>query len=160
MSNFGTPLKIGILSDTHGLLRPEVIEIFTAHGVEHILHAGDVCSETIIPELEKIAPVSAVRGNSDVTPTCRKLPLVQIVKLSRAEIYLHHGHFESFNFVPSGTNIVVSGHTHLPKIENYDGLLRINPGSAGPRRPGKPASVCIATIYNRARAAKIIEIQE
>ena len=156
MKNFGPPLKIGIISDTHGLLRPEIFDVF--EDVDHILHAGDICDDDILKNLAEIAPVAAVRGNSDTTPGCRRLPLFDIVKLSSAEAYLCHGHIESFNCIPSGVNLLVSGHTHQPRIESLGGILRINPGSAGPRRPGVPVSVGIVTIYNKARSAQIIEL--
>lgn len=156
MQNFGSPLKIGVISDTHGVLRPEVLDVFK--NVDHIVHAGDICSDTLIGELQQIAPVSAVKGNSDYTPKCRNLPLFDIVKIGPAEIFLHHGHMESFNIMPPGTNIIVSGHTHLPRVELFGGILRVNPGSAGPRRPSAPVSVGIITIYNRARSAEIIEL--
>lgn len=156
MKNFGSPLRIGVISDTHGLLRPAVFDVFKK--VDHILHAGDVCSDSILGELASIAPVAAVRGNSDYTPECRKLPWFDIVKIGPAEIFLHHGHTENFDFMPTGANIVVSGHTHLPRVELFGGILRVNPGSAGPRRPSAPLSVAIITIYNRARSAEIIEL--
>lgn len=156
MKNFGSPLKIGVISDTHGLLRPAVFDVFK--DVDHILHAGDICSDAILRELKTIAPVAAVKGNSDYTPGCRNLPLFDVVKIGPAEIFLHHGHSEDFDFMPSGTNIVVSGHTHLPRVELFGGILRVNPGSAGPRRPSSPVSVAVITIYNRARSASIIEL--
>lgn len=156
MKNFGSPLKIGVISDTHGLLRPAVFDVFK--NVDHILHAGDICSDAILGELANLAPVAAVKGNSDYTPRCRNLPLFDVVKIGPAEIFLHHGHMEDFDFMPSGANILVSGHTHLPRVELFGGLLRVNPGSAGPRRPSSPVSVAVITIYNRARSAEIIEL--
>lgn len=156
MKNFGSPLKIGVISDTHGILRDEIFDVFK--DVDHILHAGDICSDSLLGKLGTIAPVSAVKGNSDYTPKCRKLPLFEIVNIGRAEIFLHHGHQSAFDFMPTGTNIVVSGHTHLPRVELFGGILRVNPGSAGPRRPSAPVSVAIITIYNRARSAEIIEL--
>ena len=158
MKNFGSPLKIGVISDTHGFLRPEVFDVFSS--VDHILHAGDVCSDDVLAELARLAPVSAVRGNSDFTPKCRKLPLFDVVKIGRAEIFLHHGHVDAFDGMPAGVNIIVSGHTHLPRVELFGGILRVNPGSAGPRRPSVPVSVAVITIYNRARSAEIIELPE
>lgn len=158
MKNFGSPLKIGVISDTHGILRPEIFDVFS--NVDHILHAGDVCSDEILDELRQIAPVAAVRGNSDCTPQCRKLPLFDVVKLGRAEIFLHHGHLDALGKMPPGINIFVSGHTHLPRVELFGGILRVNPGSAGPRRPSVPVSVAVITIYNRARSAEIIELPE
>ncbi len=156
MKNFGAPLKIGVISDIHAFLRPEVFKIFK--NVDHIVLAGDICSDEILPQLQKIAPVAAVRGNSDFTPNCRNLPLFDFVRLGPAEIFLTHGHVESVFEKSAGANIFVRGHTHRPKIEFVDGALHINPGSAGPRRGNLPISVALLTIFNRARSAEIVEI--
>lgn len=154
--NLGAPLRIGIISDTHGLLRPEVLEIFA--DVNHILHAGDVGDIAVLRKLSEIAPVTAVRGNTDSSPDCRALPLCETLRLASAEIFLHHGHLDEFNFLPHGTNVSVSGHSHIPNINRQGNVLFINPGSAGPRRFNLPVSVGILTIYNKARSAEIIEI--
>lgn len=154
--HLGAPLRIGIISDTHGLLRPEVLEIFG--NVAHILHAGDVGDIAILHKLSEIAPVTAVRGNTDVSADSRKLPICETVRLASAEIFIHHGHLEEFNIFPHGTNVIVSGHTHAPLVRWRDNVLVINPGSAGPRRFRLPVSVGILTIYNKARSAEIIEI--
>lgn len=155
--NFGTPLRIGIISDTHGLLRDEIAEVF--RDVDHILHAGDVGDISVLQRLSTIAPTTAVRGNTDTAPGCRNLPLCETVGLASAEIYLHHGHLEEFNILPAGTNVFVSGHTHVPLICWRDDVLCINPGSAGPRRFRLPVTVAMLTIYNRARSAKIVELR-
>ena len=154
--NLGAPLRIGIISDTHGLLRPEVLEIFS--NTNHILHAGDIGDIAILHRLSEIAPVTAVRGNTDLSPDCRTLPLCESLSLASAEIFLHHGHLDEFNFLPHGTNVLVSGHTHVPLIRRQENVLIINPGSAGPRRFRLPVSVAVLTIYNKARSAEIIEI--
>ncbi len=156
--NLGSPLRIGIVSDTHGLLRPEVEEIFRAVGVEHILHAGDVGDLAVLQALSAIAPVTAVRGNTDTAPGCRNLPVCETVSLASAEIFMHHGHLDEFNILPRGANVVVSGHTHAPLICWRDGVLFLNPGSAGPRRFRLPVSVAVLTIFNRIRSAQIFEI--
>lgn len=152
----GSPLRIGIISDTHGLLRPEIAEIF--QGVDHILHAGDVGDIEILGRLSTIAPVTAVRGNTDILPGCRNLPLCEAVSLASAEIFLHHGHLDEFNILPQGANVLVSGHTHAPVVCWRENVLVINPGSAGPRRFRLPVSVAILTIFNKARSAQIIEL--
>ena len=154
--NLGAPLRIGIISDTHGLLRPEISEIFA--NVDHILHAGDVGDIAVLQKLSEIAPVTAVRGNTDVAPGCRNLPICETVSLASAEIFMHHGHLEAFDIFPHGTNVVVSGHTHDPKIFWRENVLIINPGSAGPRRFRLPVSVGILTVYNKARSAEIIQL--
>lgn len=156
--HLGTPLRIGIISDTHGLLRPEIAEIFS--GVTHILHAGDVGDISILRELSEIAPVTAVRGNTDIAPGCRTLPIFETVRLASAEIFLHHGHLDlPGGALPDGVNVLVSGHTHVPEIRWLDGgVLAVNPGSAGPRRFRLPVSVAIVTIFDRARSAQLVEI--
>ncbi|MBR6797930.1 MAG: metallophosphoesterase family protein [Opitutales bacterium] len=154
--NLGAPLRIGIISDTHGLLRPEILEVFK--NVDHILHAGDVGDIAILHQLSKIAPVTAVRGNTDVSPECRKLPVCETISLASAEIFMHHGHLEEFNILPHGTNVLISGHTHAPRIFWRENVLVMNPGSAGPRRFSLPVSVGILTIYNKARSAEIIQL--
>lgn len=157
--DFGTPLRIGIISDTHGLLRPEVAQIFS--GVTHILHAGDVGEISILSALSEIAPVTAVRGNTDVSPYCRNLPVFETVRLASAEIFLHHGHLIDplSDEIPSTANVVVTGHTHVPAVRWLDGcVLAINPGSAGPRRFHLPVSVAVLTIFNRARSVEFVEL--
>ena len=126
--NFGAPFRIGIISDTHGLLRPEVEEIF--RGADHILHAGDVGDAEILRRLAAIAPVTAVRGNTDVAPAFRSLPLCEAASFASADIFMHHGHLDEFNILPRGANVLVSGHTHLPMLERGpDGVIYLNPGS-------------------------------
>lgn len=154
--NFGAPLRIGIISDTHGLLRPEIFEIFA--GVEHILHAGDVGDVSILRRLAEIAPVTAVRGNTDVAPGCRDLPVCETVRLASAEIFMHHGHLDAFCVPPLSANVFVSGHTHSPLVCRRGNVLAVNPGSAGPRRFDLPVCAAVLTIFNRARSAEIIEI--
>lgn len=142
------PVRLGIVSDTHGLLRPEVLEVFAE--VDHILHAGDVGHEQILDELEAIAPVTAVFGNTDGWKLRQRLPDVA------------YGRFDDFNFVivhgdrfgspdPDilkksypDADVIVYGHTHLPLIRDLpDYSLVINPGSAGPKRFDLPVSVAI-----------------
>lgn len=154
--NLNAPLRIGIISDTHGLLRPEVSEIF--QDVEHILHAGDVGDISVLHELSKIAPVTAVRGNTDIAPGCRSLPVCETASFASAEIFMHHGHLDEFNILPRGANVLISGHTHAPVICWRDNVLVINPGSAGPRRFCLPVTVGILSIYGGARSAQIFQI--
>ena len=137
-------MKIGIISDTHGLLRERAKEALA--GVEHILHAGDICDDAILEQLALIAPVTAVRGNCDFSKRCAKLPKFELLTLAGTQIYLHHGNDEALKFVPAGTQIVVQGHSHIPKTEIRDGVLFINPGSAGPRRFSLPVTLAILEI--------------
>ena len=154
--NFGAPFRIGIISDTHGLLRPEVEEIF--RGADHILHAGDVGDAEILRRLASIAPVTAVRGNTDVAPAFRPLPLCEAASFASADIFMHHGHLDEFNILPRGANVLVSGHTHEPMVCWRGNVLVVNPGSAGPRRFRLPVSVAVLTIFNRARSVQIYEL--
>lgn len=130
---------LGIISDTHGLLRPEALTAM--HGSQVIIHAGDVGKPEILEELKKVAPVFAVRGNIDIQPWASTLPLTQAVQFESVSIYvLHNLQQLDLNPAASGFHIVISGHTHEPKSFLRDGVLYINPGSAGPRRFKLPIS--------------------
>jgi putative phosphoesterase len=133
-------ILIGVISDTHGLLRPEAIAAL--RGSEHIIHAGDVGSPEILERLAAIAPVTAVRGNIDKAPWSRKLPETAVLELGGISIYVLHD-LAQLDLKPkaAGFAAVVSGHTHVPKQETRDGVLYFNPGSAGPRRFKLPVSV-------------------
>jgi uncharacterized protein len=131
---------LGVISDTHGLLRPEALAAL--QGCHAILHAGDVGDLAILEKLKAIAPVHAVRGNVDTEPWASTLPLTEVVELVNASIYvLHNLEKLDLNPVASGFHIVISGHTHQPKSHWRDGVLYINPGSAGPRRFSLPISL-------------------
>ncbi|MDF1562522.1 MAG: metallophosphoesterase family protein [Deltaproteobacteria bacterium] len=125
-------MKIGIISDTHGLLRPEVLAAL--EGCEAILHAGDIGGDAILAGLRRIAPVHAVRGNCDGS-WARALPWTEHRELGGLGFYLIHDLAE-LDLDPSaaGVSVVVSGHSHQPKIAWQGGVLYLNPGSAGPRR--------------------------
>lgn len=134
-------MRVGIISDTHGLLRPEAIRAL--HGVELIIHAGDVGEAAILAELRKTAPVFAVRGNVDTEPWAQELPATAVVQANGASFYVLHN-LRELDLKPqaSGFAAVVSGHTHQPAQERRDGVLYLNPGSAGPRRFNLPISLC------------------
>lgn len=133
-------IPIGVISDTHGLLRSEAIE--GLRGSEHIIHAGDIGSPQILEELSKIAPVTAVRGNVDKGAWSRKLPETQVLELGGVSIYVLHD-LARLDLKPrtAGFTVVVSGHSHVPKQETRDRVLYFNPGSAGPRRFKLPVSL-------------------
>lgn len=132
--------KIGLISDTHGLLRKEALEAL--RGLELILHAGDVGKPEILEDLKKIAPVIAVRGNVDKGEWAKVLPETTAVEAGCALIYvLHDLNALDLKPAPAGFHIVVSGHTHRPEKTERDGVLYINPGSAGPRRFQLPVTV-------------------
>jgi len=133
-------MKVGIISDTHGLLRPEAVELL--RGSEHIIHAGDIGSPEIIPALEKIAPVTAIRGNVDTQPWARRFAETEVVEVAGLHIYvIHDVNALDLNPRAAGFAAVISGHSHQPKQEMKDGVLYFNPGSAGPRRFSLPVSI-------------------
>jgi putative phosphoesterase len=133
-------MKIGVISDTHGVLRPEVIEAL--RGVEHILHAGDVGDAAILDQLRQLAPVTAIRGNIDRSCPCAQLPETELIELSGCSIYMLHD-LNAFDLDPvtAGIEVVISGHSHQPLSEWKKGVLYFNPGSAGPRRFSLPVSM-------------------
>jgi uncharacterized protein len=131
---------IGLISDTHGLLRDEALRAL--EGSELIIHAGDVGSPEIIDRLKAIAPVVTVRGNIDTEPWASALPKAEVVETGTATIYvLHDLHALDLSPAAAGFRIVVSGHSHKPARTERDGVLYINPGSAGPRRFQLPITV-------------------
>lgn len=132
-------MRVGVISDTHGLLRPEAVRALG--GVDHILHAGDVGDAGILEQLAQLAPVTAIRGNMDRSGPCAKLPPTEIVELDGVTLYmLHDVHELDLDPVAAGIQIVISGHSHQPLIEWNKGVLFFNPGSAGPRRFSLPVS--------------------
>ncbi len=136
---------IGVISDTHGLLRPAAIEAL--RGVEHILHAGDVGDASILDALRNVAPVTAIRGNIDVGGLCSHLPATEVVTLHGHTFYMLHDR-QALDLDPAaaGFSAVISGHSHKPLIEWRHGVLYMNPGSAGPRRFSLPISIGLLTI--------------
>jgi hypothetical protein len=131
---------LGIISDTHGLLRPEALSALK--GSQAIIHAGDIGDPAILNRLESIAPVFAVRGNVDTEPWTSSLPFTAVVELQDVSIYVLHN-LEQLDLNPkvAGFHIVISGHTHKPESHWHDGVLYINPGSAGPKRFHLPITV-------------------
>lgn len=156
-------MKVGVISDTHGLLRPEVFELFS--GVDHILHGGDVGSPDLLTELEAIAPVTAVWGNTDGFGLRARVPEVARVSLGGMDVVVIHGHqFGSPNptrlaraYPDAG--LVVFGHTHEAVIEQVGSTLAINPGSAGPRRFRQPVTVAIATVGEAGADAELVLVE-
>jgi putative phosphoesterase len=147
-------MLIGVISDTHGLLRPEVLAALA--GVEHILHAGDVGDGAILDALRKIAPVTAIRGNVDVAGACAALPATDVVELGDRLLYLVHSvHDLDINPVVAGVAMVVSGHSHKASVEVRDGVVYFNPGSAGPRRFSLPVTVGFVTVEDGLEASVV-----
>lgn len=140
-----TPIKsIGLISDTHGLLRKNAVAALT--GVDLIIHAGDIDNSLVIDELERVAPVHAVRGNMDIKPGVAALPHYLTVKAGTACIgVIHNRHHLNNDPSTDGLSVIVHGHTHKSSIEEIAGILYVNPGSAGPRRSNRAPSIGILT---------------
>jgi putative phosphoesterase len=131
---------IGVVSDTHGLLRPEVIPALD--GVKHILHLGDVGDYVIVKALEKIAPVTAIRGNVDRTGKCGKLPETEVLLFQGHYLYmLHDVHTIHLDPAAAKFSVVLFGHSHKPEIRRHKGVIYFNPGSCGPRRFTLPVTI-------------------
>jgi putative phosphoesterase len=124
---------LGVISDTHGLFRPEVPPLLA--GVDLIVHAGDVGSPDVLQALREIAPTVAVRGNVDTEPWCTALPETDVVRAGEIELFVLHD-IAQLKFDPkkAGYRAVIYGHSHRPSIEERNGVLYLNPGAAGPRR--------------------------
>jgi putative phosphoesterase len=138
-------LKIGILSDTHGLLRPEVAPALA--GVDRILHLGDIGKLSILQELERIAPVTAIRGNTDSSGPCSELPETDVVLIQDRYVYMLHD-LKTLHLDPAAGKFaaVLSGHTHVPNYYMKRGVLYLNPGSCGPRRFDLPVTLALLTV--------------
>src|SRR5258708_84071 len=149
---------IGIISDTHGLLRPEAIDALS--GCDLILHAGDIGKSEVLKSLRLIAPVFAIRGNNDTADWAAKIPDDRTVKVGPINIYMIHDLKEmnpsKWKKIP---NVVVSGHSHKPLVQDRDGILYVNPGSAGPRRFKLPVCVASLDIYQGKVNASLIELK-
>src|ERR1043166_5386344 len=149
---------IGVISDTHGLLRPEALEAL--RGSEHIIHAGDVGAPEILDQLGAVAPVTAIRGNVDKDAWAPPLPETEVVELAGVSIYILHD-LAKLDLKPAaaGFRVVISGHSHMPRQETRGGVLYLNPGSAGPRRFKLPVSVGRLTIREEEIVAEILELR-
>ncbi len=138
-------MLIGIVSDTHGLLRSEALVALA--GADHILHAGDVGDPAILEALRSLAPLTAIRGNIDTHGTCASLPETEAIELDGHLFYLVHS-FQDLDLDPVAAHIsvVVSGHSHKASVEHRNGVLLLNPGSAGPRRFRLPVTLALLHI--------------
>jgi putative phosphoesterase len=150
-------IVIGVISDTHGLLRPEALQAL--RGSEHIIHAGDVGAPEILEQLAPIAPVTAIRGNVDKAAWAPSLAETEVVELAGISIYVLHD-LSQLDLKPeaAGYKVVISGHSHVPKQETKNGVLYLNPGSAGPRRFKLPVSVARIMINEGKVAAEILAL--
>jgi hypothetical protein len=155
-------MRIGVVSDTHGLLRPEVAPALV--GVERILHLGDVGKPSILKELAKIAPVTAIRGNTDREGPCSELPETDVLLLEGRYIYMLHD-LNTLHLDPAAGKFaaVLFGHTHVPNFYKIKGVLYFNPGSCGPKRFNLPITVGRLTIEEdgelRAEIIPLAQIQ-
>lgn len=150
-------LSIGVISDTHGLLRPEAVAALA--GVDHILHAGDVGDPRILDRLRAIAPLTAIRGNVDVSGPCSELPATDVVELGGRLFYLVHA-LEDLDIEPvaAGVAAVVTGHSHRPDVQVRRDVLYLNPGSAGPRRFDLPVTLAIVTVADGVLHPRIVPL--
>lgn len=150
-------MRVGLISDTHGLLRPEALDAL--RGSDHILHAGDIGDAAILEALAAIAPLTAVRGNNDTAPWAQALPDAQHLVLAGVAIYLLHDlKTLARHPTPARVDVLVVGHSHRPSIETRDGRLVVNPGSAGRRRFTLPISVGELRIAHGRAEASIVEL--
>jgi uncharacterized protein len=147
-------MRIGLISDTHGLLRPKALEFL--RGADHIIHAGDIGDPQILDELEALAPVTAVRGNNDTGRWARAVPLIADIVLGGVDIHVLHDIAELAE--GKKARVVISGHSHKPLIKENGGVLYINPGSAGPRRFTLPIAVGELKIVRASVRARIKEL--
>ena len=150
-------MRIGVISDTHGLLRPEAQRALQS--VQLIIHAGDVGAPEILTQLKFIAPVFAVRGNVDTEPWTEELPLTTVVEISGFHFYVLHNLRElDLNPRAAGFDAIISGHTHQAE-QHYDAdVLYLNPGSAGPRRFQLPVTLALLEISKQPWEAKILQL--
>ena len=150
-------MKIGLISDTHGLLRAEALDRLA--GVDHIIHAGDIGAADIVPRLREVAPTTAIRGNIDMSGWAEQYPASERLSLCGKTIHVVH---DVADLPPDlgaqEVDVVISGHSHKPKIETVDGILYVNPGSAGPRRFRLPITLALLELADGGVSASILEL--
>ena len=152
-----SPGLIGVISDTHGLLRPEALDALK--GVDLILHAGDIGNSQVLETLQRIAPVIAVRGNNDKGEWAAALSDCEVVGVGAVNVYMLHDVKEiDLNPGAAGFQVVVSGHSHKPSVEERKGVLYVNPGSAGPRRFSLPVSIARLRVSGESVFAELVEL--
>jgi uncharacterized protein len=149
--------RVGLISDTHGLLRPQAIAVL--RGSDFIVHAGDIGDPKVIEELTALAPVTAVRGNNDRGSWAREIAETEVLQVDNVSIYVLHNLAElDLDPAAAGFQVVVSGHSHQPLIEEREGVLYVNPGSSGPRRFKLPVAVAELQITGESVHAKLIRL--
>ena len=152
------PCDVGLISDTHGLLRPEALAAL--RGVDAIIHAGDIGAPDVVDRLATIAPVTAVRGNNDRGVWAEKFAATEILEIGGVLVYVLHD-VKELDLDPraAGMAAVIAGHSHQPRVEERDRVLYVNPGSAGPRRFRLPVAVGRLTVRNGRVRGRIIELE-
>jgi uncharacterized protein len=150
-------IRVGLISDTHGLLRPEALTFL--EGCDHIVHGGDICDASVLEALSAIAPVTAVRGNNDHGSWASRLRETELFQVGEIFICAIHD-LADLDIAPSaaGVKVVVSGHSHRPSVEWRDGILYVNPGSAGLRRFKLPVSIGELTVTGSSVSARTVEL--
>ena len=152
------PHSLGVISDTHGLLRPEALAAL--QGCALIIHAGDVGSADLLPRLRDLAPTIAVRGNVDHEPWGRVLPMSQTVNFEDHDLHVVHNIDDLDRFPPPPrASAIIYGHSHKPSIEDRNGVLFLNPGAAGPRRFNLPTTIARVTVVRGKLVAEIIDLR-
>jgi len=150
-------LRIGVISDTHGLLRPEALA--QLQGSDHIVHGGDIGNQAILDQLAAIAPLTVVRGNNDRGPWADAVPETARLDLGAVSIYaIHDIATVPINLAAAGIRVLVTGHSHRPLAQWRDGILYLNPGSAGPRRFSLPISLAELLVDGDTVTARIIAL--
>jgi uncharacterized protein len=148
---------VGVISDTHGLLRPEALAALA--GVERIVHAGDIGAPDVLEALGRIAPVAAVRGNNDRERWAADIPETDVVEIGDVSLYvLHDLHELDLDPRAAGFAAVIAGHSHQPRMDERDGVLYLNPGSAGPRRFKLPISLARLTVTGPRLRAELVTL--
>jgi putative phosphoesterase len=147
--------RIGVLSDTHGLLRPEVLDFL--RGSDHLVHAGDICDPAILDQLAALAPLVAVRGNNDRGPWADRLPEETTPDIAGVRLCVLHDIAQLRLDPARGVQVVITGHSHQPRIAREGGVLYVNPGSCGPRRFKLPISAAELRIEDGVVTARIHE---
>ena len=149
--------RIGLISDTHGLLRPQALDFL--RGSDRIVHGGDIGDPAILDALGALAPVTAVRGNNDRGPWAQAIAATEFVQVGEIFVYAIHDLAElDIDPLAAGVRVVVSGHSHQPRVEERDGVLYVNPGSSGPRRFRLPIAVGELIVEGDTVSARVIEI--
>jgi uncharacterized protein len=151
------PIRVGLISDTHGLVREEAVAALK--DCRHILHAGDIDEPDVLVKLRRLAPVTVVRGNNDRGAWAQAIPAYDVVEFGSVSVYLRHDESElDIDPRAAGFRVMLFGHSHKPRVETRDGVLYVNPGSAGPRRFKLPVAIGELLISGNKVDARIIQL--